>query len=861
MHAGRLPLALVLLLTVTLPGQTAVIHVPSQQPTIQDGLDAADSGDTVLVADGVYTGPLNRNLKFHGEAVTLRSANGPDNCIIDCQGSDRAVWFLTNDGPGAVFEGFTIRNGYASQGGGVYCQGSAAPRIMNNVIDDCVATGIGGGIFCDPASPALISGNTVIGNVATDWGGGIYCGRARVIGNTISGNSISGGSLSYGGGIAVTDGPCEIRNNDIVGNSLNSGDCRGGGIYLHIDVEAVIQDNQIYFNLLNGPEGRGAGIYAAQDTVTDISGNRMTLNQSTAANHNGGGIYIDLRGVTAILGNRLVQNASTYQGGGIWVGDSAVAVIMDNVISDNDCGVSGGGGIFLAYVDSGTVVANNLIIGNSGEFPASGGGIACKYCSPTIINNTLAGNSAANAGGGINCYDTAEPTVSNCILWDNEAPQGAQIALASSSDMAISYSDVQGGQASVSVTGGASILWGAGNITANPEFEDGPLGEHYLSQTAAGQSVNSPCVDAGEAGSPPLAATTRTDSVVDDSAVDMGYHAPMPGLLAGPGRGYDNPPQVRVFPPAPGASAIHDFMAYGAQNYGVNVAVGDLDGDNRDEILTGAGPGAIYGPHVRGFDMDGTPLGNVNFLAYGTNKYGVNVAAGDLNGDGRDEIITGAGPGAVFGPHVRAFYVGSSIVSPVPGVSYFAYGTPKWGVNVACGDIDGDGFDEIVTGAGPGAVFGPHVRGWNFDDSTSTTAIPALSFLAYGTNKFGVNVACGDVDGDGIDEIITSPGPGAVFGTHIRGWDYDGEALVQLPGFSFFAWPASQALYGARVATVNIDEDGPADEFMVGLGPDPDVVSLVNVYKYHNPDPVWQFQFLAFPDDYRYGATVAGGRF
>ena len=50
-----------------------------------------------------------------------------------------------------------------------------------------------------------------------------------------------------------------------------------------------------------------------------------------------------------------------------------------------------------------------------------------------------------------------------------------------------------------------------------------------------------------------------------------------------------------------------------------------------------------------------------------------------------------------------------------PGVSFLAYATPRWGVNVAAADLDGDGVDEILTGAGPGAVFGPHVRGWKVE--------------------------------------------------------------------------------------------------------------------------------------------------
>jgi hypothetical protein len=331
-------------------------------------------------------------------------------------------------------------------------------------------------------------------------------------------------------------------------------------------------------------------------------------------------------------------------------------------------------------------------------------------------------------------------------------------------------------------------------------------------------------------------------------------------IVTGPGPGPDNAPLVRTFDPQAGGTRASEFMAYGAPHFGVNVACGDLDGDGLCEIVTGPGPGEVFGPHVRGFDFDGHPVfgGAVSFMAYGTPRFGVNVACADFDGDGMDEIVTGAGPGAAFGPHVRGWNVDGGTPSALPGVSFFAYSTLKWGVNVAAGDIDGDGMDEIVSGAGSGAVFGPHVRGWNVDGGT-TAAIPGVSFLAYATNQYGVRVACGDIDGDGIDEIVTAPGPGTVFGPHIRGWNYDGGTLTPISQVSFLAYPALST-YGATVAAADVDADG-IDELITGPGPGETHPASVKAWNWDGAGPVSEIPELSF-DAYEtgYGVNVAGGR-
>jgi len=238
---------------------------PADFNNIQAAIDDSNNGDEVVVADGVYTAEGNRDIDFLGKAITVRSENGPENCIIDCQDSPedqhRGFYFHSWENVNSVVKGFTITNGNGpveyipsypqSVGGAIFCYGSS-PTIDNCIIIRNSAW-YGGGIYCDiycdsVSSPRIIN-NTITRNSASS-GGGIFGGQA-----TIQNCIINGNTAEWGGGLYGCDGT--IQSNIIIGNSALDG---GGGLGW---CNATIRNNTICGNSAE----YGGGSRACRGTI------------------------------------------------------------------------------------------------------------------------------------------------------------------------------------------------------------------------------------------------------------------------------------------------------------------------------------------------------------------------------------------------------------------------------------------------------------------------------------------------------------------------------------------------------------------------------------------------------------------
>ncbi len=264
------------------------------------------------------------------------------------------------------------------------------------------------------------------------------------------------------------------------------------------------------------------------------------------------------------------------------------------------------------------------------------------------------------------------------------------------------------------------------------------------------------------------------------------------------GSGAGSASVVRVFDAATGGELFRVNPFESAFQGGVTTAIGDVNGDGFDDLIVGAAAGG--GPRVRVFDGN-TGATLYDFFAYPSSfTGGVWLASGDVNGDGFDDIITGAGAGG--SPHVKAISgrTGQDIYS------FFAFDQSyTGGARVAVGDFNGDGIADIAAGTGAGVA--SQVVTFN-----GLNAAVLNRFTPYNAGFLGgVNLAAGDVNGDGLAELITGAGAGG--GPHVRVLNATTGASV----YDFFAADVSFG-GGVSVAAHDLNGDGLAD-IVTGTGP------------------------------------------
>lgn len=336
----------------------------------------------------------------------------------------------------------------------------------------------GGGIYCSNSSPTLR--NLVISNSFGNRGGAILCedSNPRIFDVVMHDNT----SQAHGGGICMfgTSSPI-LRDVVIIGNESTSTD--GGGVANYSRGRP-----EIYYGVIrnNSSERNGGGLYSQGNiTLVDVS-----IDSNSTAGR-GGGIYSN--GNITLTRVRITENSAAGTGGGVFinsVGPRFTQVLIAGNVSDTY-----GGGLYLS-------------------------GAVADRCNPDLINMTLAHNQAEEGGGGIYCSANSNPTLLNCIVWQNE-PQGILFdAEGDGNSVTVSYSDFQNGRDGIETNDNGEINWSQGNIDSDPLFENVDQRDYHLTwdNYPEDDETKSPCIDAGN---PDLGEDP------DGTRVDMGrFHYP-----------------------------------------------------------------------------------------------------------------------------------------------------------------------------------------------------------------------------------------------------------------------------------------------------------------------------------------------
>jgi len=563
-----------------------------------------------------------------GTVTDIQVAHGP-------YAPDRGI----NQTPGNRGATFQLLEGVAMRGGYAGC-GATDPDARDLQLHETILTGDLNGD--DGPNFANYGENSY--HVVT--GSGVDA-SAVLEGFTIrDGNANSGGtctsSTDNGGGLYNNGGSPTLRNCIFRENRAG---CWGGGI---CDNGSPNITSCSFLNNWAGGGGCGMATGGGNPTLS-----QCTFSGNSNAGYGGGLALYGTTGTATLRSCTFTGNLNANSGGAIYcsVGNGPVNLVMvDCTITNNSAMYIGG-----IMVDHGghATLTNCLIAGNAATGTGQwgfGGGLGCAGSGVTSVlkNCTIVGNSGTSYGGGISCFGGGSTTLDNCLLWNNTAPNGAQIAIGhrgGAATVSMTYSDSQGGAAAVYQGGGSTLTWGAGNIDGDPKFVNSSEGNYQLSSS-------SPCIDAGNNAVVPAGVTTDLDGkprFVDDPGipdtgsgtppiVDMGayeYEPAPPRVVfvdddaaaGGDGRSWATAYQylqnaLTAAQVDPLVTQIWVAEGTYAPDEGQNQTLGNREATF--QLLSGV---ALRGGFAGNEDPDTFDLANRNFALHET------ILTGDLNGD------------------------------------------------------------------------------------------------------------------------------------------------------------------------------------------------------------------------------------
>ncbi|MCF7920952.1 MAG: DUF1565 domain-containing protein [Candidatus Cloacimonetes bacterium] len=312
-----------LFMVLAIGALATTIYIPEDYTTIQEGIDVSEDGDEIIVSPGTYV----ENINFAGKAVTVGSlfyttqdTSYISQTIIDGNQDGSVVTFENGESSTSVLIGFTVTNGYAYTGGGIYCD-YASPNLENIKITNNSAESKGGGISCWSSNPDL-ENMVISGNSAENYGGGFYCDyySTSVLDNVIIRDNSAG---EYGGGIYCCYYSSPVLN-DLIVTDNSAGDS-GGGIFCQSYCSPSLSNIVLRDNSAN--YGGGFSCLYSSPGLDNL---KITGN---SANENGGGIWCSMSELS--LEKVTITDNSAYNGGGIYYAGYSSLVFS----SENRCNI------------------------------------------------------------------------------------------------------------------------------------------------------------------------------------------------------------------------------------------------------------------------------------------------------------------------------------------------------------------------------------------------------------------------------------------------------------------------------------------------------------------------------------------